>query len=65
VANARATGWSWQQLAARLGVTSQAVHHKDTGRRFGLWSSPGGPASEHARRVLDLSSQEAERLRHR
>jgi ribosome-binding protein aMBF1 (putative translation factor) len=37
VANARAKGWSWQQLAARLGVTSQAVHHKDTGRRFGLW----------------------------
>jgi hypothetical protein len=36
VENARAKGWSWQQIAARLGVTKQAVHHKYGGRRFGF-----------------------------
>ena len=36
VENARAKGWSWQQIAARLGVTQQAVHHKDASRRFGF-----------------------------
>ena len=34
VENARAKGWSWQQIAARLGVTKQAVHKKHAGRRF-------------------------------
>ena len=34
VQNARAKGWSWQQIAARLGVTKQAVHHEYAGRRF-------------------------------
>jgi hypothetical protein len=28
VSNARALGWSWQQIAARLGVTKQTVHRK-------------------------------------
>jgi hypothetical protein len=28
VDNARRAGWSWQQIAARLGVTKQAVHRK-------------------------------------
>jgi DNA-directed RNA polymerase specialized sigma24 family protein len=28
VANARRLGWSWQQIAAALGVTRQAVHKK-------------------------------------
>ena len=28
VDNARATGWSWQDIASRLGVTKQAVHQK-------------------------------------
>ena len=28
VGNARAQGWSWQQIASRLGVTKQAVHQK-------------------------------------
>jgi hypothetical protein len=32
VENARAKGWSWQQI----GVTKQAVHHKYAGRRFGF-----------------------------
>jgi hypothetical protein len=36
VENARAKGWSWQQIAAKLGVTKQAVHHKYAGRRFGF-----------------------------
>jgi DNA-binding NarL/FixJ family response regulator len=29
---ARAAGWSWQQIAERLGVTKQTVHRKH-GRR--------------------------------
>jgi DNA-directed RNA polymerase specialized sigma24 family protein len=28
VANAREQGWSWQQIAAVLGVSRQAVHQK-------------------------------------
>jgi hypothetical protein len=28
VDNARAQGWSWRQIAQRLGVTKQAVHYK-------------------------------------
>jgi len=34
VDNARALGWSWQDIAARLGVTKQTVHRKH-GRRIG------------------------------
>jgi hypothetical protein len=34
VENARAKGWSWRDIAARLGVTKQAVHKKYAGRRF-------------------------------
>jgi hypothetical protein len=36
VENARARGWSWRQIAAKLGVTKQAVHHKYAGRRLGF-----------------------------
>ncbi len=36
VERARAKGWSWPQVAARLGVSKQAVHKKYAGRRFGL-----------------------------
>ncbi len=32
VDNARASGWSWQDIATRLGVTKQTVHRKH-GRR--------------------------------
>jgi DNA-directed RNA polymerase specialized sigma24 family protein len=32
VRNARAGGWSWQEIAAELGVSRQAVHKKH-GRR--------------------------------
>jgi hypothetical protein len=36
VDNARASGWSWQDIASRLGVSKQAVHQKH------------GPRSRHA-----------------
>ena len=32
VGNARARGWSWQQIAQALGVTRQAVHKKHARR---------------------------------
>jgi DNA-binding NarL/FixJ family response regulator len=31
VGNARAEGWTWQQIAAALGVSKQAVHKKHGG----------------------------------
>jgi transcriptional regulator of acetoin/glycerol metabolism len=34
VGNARAQGWSWQQIAQALRVSRQAVHKKY--RRFGI-----------------------------
>jgi DNA-directed RNA polymerase specialized sigma24 family protein len=34
VENARELGWSWQDIASRLGVTKQTVHRK-YGRRLG------------------------------
>jgi DNA-directed RNA polymerase specialized sigma24 family protein len=34
VGHARMLGWSWQEIAMRLGVTKQTVHRKH-GRRFG------------------------------
>ena len=33
VANARRHGWSWQAIAAELGVSKQAVHKKHHTRR--------------------------------
>jgi DNA-directed RNA polymerase specialized sigma24 family protein len=35
VTNARAEGWSWQDIAATLGVSRQAVHKKHAGRLRG------------------------------
>jgi IS30 family transposase len=37
VDSARKAGWSWQQIAERLGVTKQTVHRKH-GRRTGRQS---------------------------
>ncbi len=34
VENARQLGWSWQEIAERLGVTKQTVHRKH-GKRVG------------------------------
>jgi predicted transcriptional regulator len=34
VDNARRAGWSWQEIAERLGVTKQTVHRKH-GKRTG------------------------------
>ena len=34
VDNARKLGWSWQDIATRLGVTKQTLHRKH-GRRMG------------------------------
>jgi hypothetical protein len=34
VQNARARGWSWQQIAGALGVSKQAVHKKHGGWRL-------------------------------
>jgi hypothetical protein len=34
VDNARALAWSWQEIAAELGVSKQAVHKKHAGRWF-------------------------------
>ncbi len=35
VDNARALGWSWQDIASRLGVTKQTVHRKHGKRARG------------------------------
>jgi predicted DNA-binding protein (UPF0251 family) len=42
VANARAQGWSWQDIAERMGVTRQSVHKKH--RASG---GSGGQVSAH------------------
>ena len=36
VENAREQGWSWEAIAAELGVSKQAVHKKYAARRFRL-----------------------------
>ena len=38
VDHARSLGWSWQEIAAVLGVSKQAVHKKHSGR----WVRRGG-----------------------
>jgi DNA-directed RNA polymerase specialized sigma24 family protein len=37
VTNARAHGWSWQEIAVFLGVSKQAVHKKHSRRGPGLF----------------------------
>ena len=41
VANAHERGWSWQEVAASLGVTRQAAHKKHGGTR----RRPGRPGT--------------------
>ena len=36
VENARRQGWSWQEIAAQLGVSRQAAHKKHARRTRGL-----------------------------
>jgi DNA-directed RNA polymerase specialized sigma24 family protein len=45
VDNARANGWSWQEIAAILGVSRQAVHKKHAHR------SDGSPAARRRTRT--------------
>jgi ribosome-binding protein aMBF1 (putative translation factor) len=42
VQNARGLGWSWQEIAAELNVSKQAVHKKHAGRRFLQWGGRDG-----------------------
>ena len=42
VDNARRAGWSWQQIAERLGVTKQTVHRKHGKRTGPSTASPAG-----------------------
>jgi hypothetical protein len=42
VENARAHGWSWQQIAGALGVSRQAVHKKYAGKRLLRWRDRRG-----------------------
>ncbi|HEV8648045.1 MAG TPA: Clp protease N-terminal domain-containing protein [Actinomycetes bacterium] len=66
VENARAKGWAWQQIAARLGVTKQAVHPQVRWPSVRLSEVVRvTQRSEQARRVLDLAREEAERFGHR
>jgi hypothetical protein len=46
VGNARAHGWSWQEIAVSLGVSKQAVHKKYAGQLA------GEPARSISRRVV-------------
>jgi DNA-directed RNA polymerase specialized sigma24 family protein len=46
VRNARDQGWSWQEIAALLGVSRQAVHKKYAGL---LANRPGGSGTRVSR----------------
>ena len=45
VDNARRLGWSWQDIAGRLGVTKQTVHRKH-GKRAGRGANGNGNGGE-------------------
>jgi DNA-binding NarL/FixJ family response regulator len=40
VGNARARGWTWEQIAEQLGVSRQAVHKKHARGRSPIGRSP-------------------------
>jgi hypothetical protein len=59
VDNARAKGWSWQDIAGRLGVTKQAVHQKHgpaAGRAKGR--DHDGAVHRHGRPPAELDRSE-------
>lgn len=66
VDDARTKGWSWRDIASRLGVSKQAVQQKH-GRKAaqGRGGSQMVRVTEPAGIVSHLGSQEAERLQHR
>ncbi len=53
VRNAREHGWSWQEIAAFLGVSKQAVHKKYAGLLAGLPVDSGGGRGRGRRRTGD------------
>ena len=63
VDNARALGWSWQQIAARLGVTKQTVHRKH--RRADREAMMLERFTDDARAVVVQAQRHARRLGHR
>jgi hypothetical protein len=48
VSNARAHGWSWQEIAVFLGVTKQAVHKKYARILAGQDGATGRQGGDHA-----------------
>ena len=54
VQNARQLGWSWQDIAERLGVTKQTVHRKH-GKRTGF--ALGTSAPELRTAILERGCQ--------
>ncbi len=54
VSNARAHGWSWQEIAVFLGVSKQAVHKKYAGLLAGLAQDSGSGRRGSRRRTGDI-----------
>ena len=62
VDNARKLGWSWQDIATRLGVTKQTVHRKHGHR---IWEAVMPEQfTGDARQVVVRASEQARRLGH-
>ncbi len=64
VDNARARGWSWRDIARRLGVTKQAVHYKHALPSRATVSGMWDRLSPEAREVMSLALTESEQLGH-
>lgn len=47
VSNARAHGWSWQQIAEALEVSKQAVHKKHADGRVGVRTQSKSEGGQH------------------